>query len=792
MRTIQSPGVEIREIDQTLRPVLPTGTSVVVAGFADRGPTDEILTVTSQSEFEQIYGLPTTPAERYFYHTVRPLFQSPANVSVYRLPYGTDTGDGFTNNYSVLAYPASAVSIEADTYGEVLSTYSNDTKTMYLIGKPTHFTLSKEQYNDILQNNNFNWSDQTTTNFATSADLGKAAFIVLNRGQTTIDQKFQGYYIGAIDNTNQNPATDFDGVIKTLTITQSAISTVNYSSIPRQRLDFSLSALSDNTNYQDDFWVEEGSISQQLENLTQFSLDGSKFNDTISLGVFKLRASPFVPETIKLTQVLEESYVGSLDYHRTIQSQQGGPPVSFRLDIEDGESPNVTIMTNDYVSQRNGASWLDSEGLPKNIVRFTSTKFADATNAATNAQLLSAEYVVPTASLSGQSTYVSTLSSLLNEATTTLGTADALFSLGVYANTDIKKKPLGSIPKKLDRMFEKIENVDLFDIDITVDGGLSTIHSTIQETGEEYFDDTVSIGSTLEGLYKSNINDITGAAKTFRGNWNTVFARFADFAEKRRKDHMFVADLPRQIFVQGFNNTTLSDNTKNFSLHVLKPMQAITSIANTSYAATYGQWVKVYDSVLDKQIWVPISGFVAATMASSDANTQPWFAPAGFSRGILQGVNELAINPRQKQRDSMYKISINPVPFLPGEGYVIFGQKTLLKQPSAFDRINVRRLFLYLEKATRKTVKFFVFEPNSLFTRTRIVNTLNPIFNNAKNTDGVYDYLLVCDERNNTPDIIDQNELVVDIYLKPVRAAEFILVNFYATRTSADFNEIIA
>jgi phage tail sheath protein FI len=114
------------------------------------------------------------------------------------------------------------------------------------------------------------------------------------------------------------------------------------------------------------------------------------------------------------------------------------------------------------------------------------------------------------------------------------------------------------------------------------------------------------------------------------------------------------------------------------------------------------------------------------------------------------------------------------------------------KLPSAFDRINVRRLFLYLEKATRESTKFYIFEPNTLLTRTRVINTLTPLFENAKNTEGLYDYLLVCDERNNTPNVIDQNELVVDIYLKPVRAAEFILVNFYATRTGTDFNELVS
>ena len=158
----------------------------------------------------------------------------------------------------------------------------------------------------------------------------------------------------------------------------------------------------------------------------------------------------------------------------------------------------------------------------------------------------------------------------------------------------------------------------------------------------------------------------------------------------------------------------------------------------------------------------------------------------------MVAVNDIALYPNQKQRDQLYdQVNINPVAFFPSEGFVIFGQKTLQSQPSAFDRVNVRRLFLYLEKRTRETVKYFVFEPNTLFTRTNVINVLTPIFEDAKNNEGLDDYLIVCDERNNTPDVIDANELVVDIYLKPVRAAEFILVNFYATRTGQDFSEIV-
>ena len=795
MRTIQSPGVEIKEIDQSLRPVLPAGTNVLVTGFADRGPTDEVIQVTSQSEFEQIYGVPTTPAERYFYHTARPLFQSPANILTYRLPYGVESGSGFGNTYGVLAYPASAINI-GDTvdgvgFGESFNTFNQSPSgVLYLLGKPTHYELSQNEYNDILQRNTFTWqnSGASAGTPSTFSELGNAGLLVLNKAQTTIDERFQGFYVGMVDNTNLNPATDFDGLLTAETVAKSATSTRNYITLPSARLDFSLSSISDNNT--STFGQDDDSLSEIMENLSEFDINTDVFDDTVSLGLFRLRQSPFSPDTIKLSFVLSESYVGSLDSFRQINSQDGGVPLSFSIDTREDDSPNIAVLTNDFLSHReDGSTWLDINGTPTNKVRFVSSKFSTAERAENNIQTLSASYGASTGLQAAQ------IAAALSGAENQLGAADSLHPVGSFASQNAKTKDLGSIPQKLDRLFDTMENVDLFDIDITLDGGISTINAVSEYlergTGTKYFDDTVSV-SAIEGFYTSDIvNNLTNEAKDFRNDWNTIFQRFGEFAEKRRKDHLFIADLPRPIFVQGRNFLTLDDPNKNFSLNVLKPIQAHASVVNTSYAATYAQWAKVYDSVLDDQVWVPFSGSAGAAMANTDANFQPWFAPAGFTRGIVTGINDLALYPKQKQRDQLYKISTNPVAFFPGEGFVIFGQKTLLKKPSAFDRINVRRLFLNLEKATRQTVKYFIFEPNTLLTRTRVLNTLTPIFDIAKNTEGVYDFLVVCDERNNTPTVIDQNELVVDVYLKPVRAAEFILVNFYATRTGTDFNELV-
>lgn len=789
-RTIQSPGVEIKEIDLSLRPNIATGTTVLATGFADKGPTDEVIQVTSLSEFEQIYGVPTTPAERYFYHTVKPIFNSQANIMTYRLPYGSDTGEGFGNSFGALAYPVVPVALSANSttltayslssYNQPLDSNDDAIPVVYTLGKPVHYELTEVQYNNILKGEGFAWSEEAAghSDLTGFNDLSKAGMIVLNKGQTTVNTKFEGFYFGAIDNSNINDVTDYDGILTTETITKSAAVTTSYTTLPTPRLGFSLSA--QNNALTNTFGQEDDSVSEIMENLAQFDLSTSLFDDTLSIGLFKLRQSVFASDVIKLDYVLSESYVGSLDYHRQQQSQTGGSAQSFFIGTKEDQSPNITIMVNENLSRKNGDTWRGLDGKPVNKVRLArglnSTKFSQ----------LSTTYIPE----DYRSLTISASVSAELIAAEEGNQANSLFTIGAYSAPNAKgiSKDLGSIPKKLDRLLDTIENPDIYDIDITVEGGLGTINAARIENGDsKYFDDTDHV--ELSSYYTSDPTTISNT--TYRDNWKTIYNKFNNFAEKRRKDHLFIADLPRPIFVQGANYKTLQDPNKNFSLHIGAPIKAFTSILNSSYSTTYACWSKVYDAVLDDQTWVPFSGTAAELMANTDANFQPWFAPAGFTRGRVGSVNDIVLYPKQKQRDNLYKNSVNPVAFFPGDGFTVFGQKTLQAAPTAFDRINVRRLFLNLEKSTRATMKYFVFEPNTLLTRTRVINTLTPIFERAKNTEGLYDYLIVCDERNNTPDVIDQNELVVDIYLKPVRAAEFILVNFYATRTGTDFNEII-
>lgn len=772
-RTIQSPGVQINEVDLSLRAVGAPPTTVLVSGFASRGPTSEPLLVGSMSEFEQIYGIPTNAAERYFYHTAKAIFQSPASVMVYRLPYGAGRGEDTSQNYSALVYPA----VTYTDAGSSTSLSIGGSGT-YVFGAPTHVALTEEEYLSILRGDGFNWSSTGTINgFNSVASFGNAGMIILNKSQSTINSKYEGYYVGIIDNTNLNPATPFDDINSVLSINTTAayikpsvntitgINQSRYVSLPSVRLNFPLSATATGV---------EGSISESIENVTDYNISESSFDDTISIGVYKLRQSVFSPNTIALDYLREEAYAGSLDGNRKEQSTTGGDPVSFSIEDVDDTSRNIVTLVNPYISTRDkGTRWDSLDGTPRKKVRFLSAPRATLLDGETEDQF-NTRVGVPLDRYQG----------FLN----LLGSTDSVFALGDYVVANIATKLIGSVPDKVQLMLDKVENSEIYPLSITVEGGLGTIYAnSLNPATTGYFDDSAAFTSQVNALTAQQPTSIPEMAQQYKAAVNP----FIVFASQKRKDHLFIADPLTNIFIQG-QSKTLDDPNKNFSQHIYWPLRNQFSTINTSYVAIYANVVRVSDTASSRLVWVPFSGFAAATMANTDSTTQPWFAPAGFTRGLVYGITDLGLYPKQTQRDSLYKISLNPVVYFPNEGFVIFGQKTSQKTPSAFDRINVRRLFLDLEVKTRDTVKFFVFEPNSLFTRTQVKNVLTPIFDLAKNTQGVYDYLIICDERNNTPAVIDDNSLVVDIYLKPVRAAEFILVNFYATRTSTNFQEIVA
>ena len=212
---------------------------------------------------------------------------------------------------------------------------------------------------------------------------------------------------------------------------------------------------------------------------------------------------------------------------------------------------------------------------------------------------------------------------------------------------------------------------------------------------------------------------------------------------------------------------------------------------NSSYAVMDSGWKQMFDKHNDKFRYVPLNGDIAGLCAQTDAVRDPFFSPGGFTRGQIKGVVKLPYNPKKAERDVLYQSQVNPVVSFPGEGTVLFGDKTQLVKPSAFDRINVRRLFILLEKAIANAARFQLFEFNDEFTRSQFVSMVEPFLRDIQGRGGVQDFAVVCDDSNNTAEVVDRNEFRGDIYIKPSRSINFIQLQFVAVRSGVEFAEII-
>ena len=215
------------------------------------------------------------------------------------------------------------------------------------------------------------------------------------------------------------------------------------------------------------------------------------------------------------------------------------------------------------------------------------------------------------------------------------------------------------------------------------------------------------------------------------------------------------------------------------------------TLTSSSYAVIDGNWKYQYDKYNDVYRWVPCNGDIAGLCARTDQERDPWFSPGGLNRGILKNCIKLAWNPTKTDRDTLYVAGINPVVTFQGEGTVLFGDKTMQSKPSAFDRINVRRLFIVLEKAIARAARYSLFEFNDQFTRAQFVAMVEPFLRDVQGRRGITDFRVVCDETNNTGEVIDRNEFVGDIYIKPARSINFIQLNFVAVRTGVSFDEVV-
>lgn len=293
-------------------------------------------------------------------------------------------------------------------------------------------------------------------------------------------------------------------------------------------------------------------------------------------------------------------------------------------------------------------------------------------------------------------------------------------------------------------------------------GTLATAFDQLEDEDTVALDILFSPGMSGRADHVTAVNDITATAAA-------------------RKDCIAVASPARSDIVGVASPATMVTNT----------MLTAKDMTFGSYLVVDNNFLKVYDKYNDKYIMIPAASSTAGIMAATDNNAAPWVSPAGTRRGNYLGITSLAYSPTKAQRDTLYKGAVNPIANIPGQGVMLYGDKTHMNRPSAFDRINVRRLFTSLEKAIGEFAKASLFELNDEFTRAEFVNNVEPLLREVKGRRGITDFKVVCDETNNTASVIDRNEFVATLFIKPARSINFITLNFVATRTGADFEEVV-
>ena len=306
----------------------------------------------------------------------------------------------------------------------------------------------------------------------------------------------------------------------------------------------------------------------------------------------------------------------------------------------------------------------------------------------------------------------------------------------------------------------------------------STTPQTVTLSGGT--DDTPVDANTITAMSKFASTEDTDISFILTGNSSITVQQTAIDTAIGRKDCLAFVSPPSSAVINQNGSEASNIQTWNTTL-----------ARSTSYAVADSGWKYMFDKYNNVYRYVPLNGDIAGLCVNTDSVRDPWWSPAGFNRGNIKNAVRLAWNPNKTYRDQLYVLGINPVVSFPGQGIVLFGDKTLQSKPSAFDRINVRRLFIVLEKAIAKASQYALFEFNDSFTQAQFVALVTPYLRDVQGRRGITDFKVVCDSTNNTPQVVDSNQFVGDIYIKPARSINFIQLNFVAVRTGVAFTEVV-
>ena len=538
--------------------------------------------------------------------------------------------------------------------------------------------------------------------------------------------------------------------------------------------------------------------------------------------------------TGKIVVQLVETFFGSLFNEKNIQNGRS----LFIGDIINANSDYIEFYRNNYVSAGDAGAYDPPEYRRTDVNQIFIKDSEDLKNAAQLRGIDADDYGMdspnPTVRKEGEEAYLRDLAKkhiyvidkkevcLYNlhweanltsfskkESQKVIANTSGLYSVNDGTTINVAKNFLID----MDRCINFIKNVDDLPLHFVCDAGLSTIAqfcdnvvwnpNKMTVVGEEI--DPVTKKKTGKKIYTktggwitqpfSPDDDPDGEDRYISSyedvaTWRKVVEKLDSIAREIRKDCFVIIDAPRQLTLDGAApKLRRSKFTNNFDKTIGRSLRYITGL-NSSYCGGYYNWLRTTDQYTGKSIWIPPTTKVIGNLCYLNIANLPWLAPAGFTYGIVNGVHAVSHNPDYQEEDQIYMKSWNYIKQYPLEGFIIEGQRTMLGKESVFERMNVRLLFLDLERFTYNVAKTFKYQVNNAYTREQFVQTLKPKFEDYTLRGGIYEYLLKVDDDNNTPETIDANELRGDIFIKPARLIEFVLLNFVGTSTGTDFSEL--
>ena len=757
---LASPGVQVKEIDFTATVQVADQNIGVVAIDAEKGPTDVVTYLSSERELVDTFGNPNDyNFEAWF--SAATILQYGGIAAVIRPSGATDLGlrnsnikrdgttdaaltiknrDDFdnrtTNTYEWAARTAGAfnngVTVHVVDHGaDQEVSFPTDVGSILAFDNPQNAGANNTRTAGTYQITATGGAGSGAIFQVVVAANGAATITIADNGKDYADNNTLTIPRAGTFGGNQDITVDVNGVAGALPVAGAAIKWASGS---------------------DSYWgtvfkvVDGDTIQVTLWNTTQRLISGSvvQTNAGAAVGTVSAVNKANVYDTLEYASGKKWSTLAPPPGTAAVCSAQGGLYDEFHIAVVDSAgtvsgSVGEVLEVLSYISKATDAK--TSEGTAtywKTYVREQSKYVypGDETFADTGDQLTQANITAGKTSTNISSTSANAWFKPFSFGTGAAASSTETRTLGAGADYDYStSSKVAAVDAGLLSGFDLVKDPEIFgDIDFLIPGKISNVKAV--------------------GLIAIS---------------------------EARRDCIVVCSPERSDVINSDSNSNKTDNVVDF----------FNKLPSTSYAIYDSGYKYIYDKYNDVYRYIPCAADVAGLCISATINAESWFSPAGYNRGQIRNATKLAYSPRQADRDRLYTARINPISTFPGQGIVLFGDKTALASPSAFDRINVRRLFIELEKNIAQFSKYQLFEINDELTRSGFRAAVEPYLRGVQGRRGIYDFLVVCDTSNNTPDVIDRNEFKAEIYIKPARSINFITITFVATRTGVSFNELI-